>query len=61
VAPTNFKMPSLPTEFPSGIRYKNSKKIPKGSYGTEIPNRYTTLEIKDDVDLLRSPLKGINT
>ena len=31
-APANFKIPNLPTEFPFGIRYENTEKIPKGSY-----------------------------
>ncbi len=31
-APANFKILNLPTEFPFGIRYENTEKIPKGSY-----------------------------
>jgi len=31
-APANFIIPNLPTEFPFGIRYENTGKIPKGSY-----------------------------
>ncbi len=31
-APANFIIPKLPTEFPFGIRYENTGKIPKGSY-----------------------------
>jgi len=31
-APANFIIPKLPTEFPFGIRYKNTRKILKGSY-----------------------------
>jgi hypothetical protein len=31
-APANFIIPNLPTEFPFGIWYENTGKIPKGSY-----------------------------
>ena len=31
-APANFIIPNLPTEFPFGIRYENTRKILKGSY-----------------------------
>ena len=34
-APANFTIPNLPTEFPFGIWYENTGKIPKGSYHTE--------------------------
>jgi hypothetical protein len=32
MAPANFIIPNLPTEFPFGFGMKNTGKIPKGSY-----------------------------
>jgi len=54
-APANFIVPNLPTEFPFGIRYENTGKIPKGSYR----NTESVYNSRRDRPLVNTPEKSV--